>query len=356
VVDRTPVIAEKPYLRLGDGGRLGIAVPQQRRDSTGPGWAGASPTPETWLPLDQCYIAKPGADTAATMNTALAAGRHLLLTPGVYHLHEALRVSAANTVVLGLGMATLHPDHGTAAIEVADVDGVKLAGLLIDAGATASPYLVQIGPPGSALRHAANPTCVYDLFCRVGGAGAANVVSAVIINSNDVIGDHTWIWRADHGEGSGWTSSRGANGLIVNGSYVTYYGVFVEHFQEYQTLWNGDHGVLMFYQCELPYDIPSQESWQHGSSKGWAAYKVGDAVTTHTAYGLGIYSFFRDASAVLDHAIEVPARDGIRFTNMITFWLTGKDGSAVTHIINDVGEASTKDHREVRISAFPAAH
>jgi hypothetical protein len=353
VVDKTPVIAEKPYLRIGDGGQLGVAVPALTRDVVGCSWRQTAKHPESWQSLDKFYIAKPGTDSAATLNSALDSGHHLLLTPGVYHLTEALKITKPDTIVLGLGMATLHPDQGNEVIDVADVDGVKLAGLILDAGAKESPDLVRVGAPGSLKRHHDDPTCLYDVFCRVGGAGAANVVSAVIINSNDVVGDHAWIWRADHGDGSGWTTSRGTNGLIVNGAHVSYYGLFVEHFQEYQTLWNGDDGRLVFYQCELPYDIPSQAAWSHGASAGWAAYKIADTVTHHSAEGLGIYSFFRDAAASLSHAIEAPTADGVRFTNMITFWLTGKDGSSVDHVINDVGAASTKDHREVRITAYP---
>jgi hypothetical protein len=354
VIEKTPVIAEKPYLRVGDDGSIGVFVPAQKRDSIGCGWHDAAKEAGSWLALDRFHIAKAGSDSAATMNSALAAGRHLLLTPGIYHLSEPLKVVKPGTIVLGLGMATLLPDQGNAAVEVADVDGVRLAGLLIDAGEKESAYLVQVGAPGSTQRHEQDPTYLYDIFCRIGGAGAANVAAAVIINSSDVVGDHTWIWRADHGEGSGWTSSRGKNGLIVNGAHVSYYGLFVEHFQEYQTLWNGDDGRLVFYQCELPYDIPSQAAWSHGSSKGWAGYKVADTVTSHSAAGLGIYSFFRDAPASLDHAIEVPKAPGVRFTNMIGFWLTGKDGSSVDHVINDAGEASTKDHREARLHRYPS--
>ena len=353
VIDKTPVIAEKPYLRMGDDGALGVFVPQQKTETSGYGWQDPKEA-GTWLPLDKFHIAQAGKDTAATMNRALAAGKHLLLTPGVYTLSEALVVSKPDTIVLGLGMATLVPDHGTPAVEVADVDGVKLAGLLIDAGAKESPYLIQVGAPRSSQRHERNPTYLYDIFCRIGGAGAANAVTAVIINSHDVVGDHAWIWRADHGEGSGWTASKAKNGLIVNGSHVSYYGLFVEHFQEYQTLWNGENGRLVFYQCEIPYDVPSTEAWSHAKSKGWAGYKVADSVLHHEASAMGIYSFFRDAAVTLDRAIEVPQTDGVHFKNVMTFWLSGKDGSTVDHVINGTGTASTKTNREVRVLSFPA--
>jgi hypothetical protein len=70
----------------------------------------------------------------------------------------------------------------------------------------------------------------------VGGAGPARTPANLKINSSDVIVHHTWIWRADHGSGVGWTVTPSANGLVVNGNNVTIYGLFVEHFQEYQVL------------------------------------------------------------------------------------------------------------------------
>jgi hypothetical protein len=71
-------------------------------------------------------VAKP-TDTAATLNRALASGKHLLLTPGVYSLDEPLRIKRADTVVMGMGYATLTPTNGTAALQVGDVDGVTVS-------------------------------------------------------------------------------------------------------------------------------------------------------------------------------------------------------------------------------------
>ena len=219
------------------------------------------------------YIAKPG-DSAATINAALAAGKNLLFTPGVYHLNDTIRVTRANTVVLGLGLATLVPDNGVTAMTVADVDGVKLAGLLIDAGTTNSAVLMQVGPSGSTADHSADPTSLSDVFFRVGGAGVGKATQSLVVNSNNVIGDHMWLWRADHGTGVGWTSNTAANGLVVNGNNVTMYGLFVEHYQQYQTIWNGNGGRTYFYQNEMPYDPPNQAAWMNGSTRGYAAYKA----------------------------------------------------------------------------------
>ncbi len=85
-----------------------------------------------------------------------------------------------------------------------------------------------------------------------------------------MIGDHTWIWRADHGNGGtvGWTINTARNGLVVNGDNVTFYGLFVEHYQQYQTIWNGNGGRTYFYQNEMPYDPPNQAAYMNGSHAG----------------------------------------------------------------------------------------
>ena len=85
-------------------------------------------------------------------------------------------------------------------------------------------------------------------MCSFGWAARAQVGPRSIceINSNDTIVDHTWIWRADHGAEVGWTKNLSANGLVVNGSNVTIYGLFVEHHQQFQVLWNGEARAHIF--------------------------------------------------------------------------------------------------------------
>ncbi len=128
----------------------------------------------------------------------------------------------------------------------ADADGIIIAGLLFDAGATSSPVLLEVGPEGSKASHARNPISLHDVFFRVGGAGVGRAIVNLRINSNDTIVDHTWIWRADHGSGVGWNLNTSANGLVVNGNNVTVYGLFVEHHQQFQVLWNGNGGRTYF--------------------------------------------------------------------------------------------------------------
>jgi hypothetical protein len=350
-VGQTPVVREKPYLYL-NGGQYAVFVPSLRTNSQGISWAGG-PTPGTSVPIDQFYVAKSGTDTAATLNAALAQGKHLLLTPGVYNLNDTLRVTRANTIVLGLGFATLRAANGLAVMTVADVDGVILAGLLFDAGTTNSPVLLEVGPGGSSAGHAQNPTSLHDVFFRIGGAGVGKASVSLRINSRDVIGDHLWLWRADHGSGVGWTSNTAANGLIVNGNNVTIYGLFVEHYQQYQTIWNGNGGRTYFYQSELPYDPPDQASWRSSPGvNGWSSYKVASSVSSHEAWGLGIYAVFFNSGVNLANAIESPTNGAARFHSMVTVSIIAN--GEITRIINGVGGTATPNVSNVpRLTNYP---
>ncbi|WAZ25497.1 RICIN domain-containing protein [Streptomyces cinnabarinus] len=349
-VAQTPVSREKPFLYIDGDGAYKVFVPSVRTNSTATSWAGGSPAGSS-LSLDSFYVVKPGA-TASDINTALAAGKNLLVTPGVYHLNQTLQVNRADTVVLGLGLATFIPDNGVTAMKVADVDGVKVAGVLFDAGTTNSPTLMEVGPAGSSASHAANPTSLHDVYFRVGGAAVGKATTSLVVNSDHVIGDHTWIWRGDHGTGIGWNSNTGDTGLIVNGDDVTMYGLFVEHYQKYQTIWNGNGGRTYFYQNEMPYDPPNQAAWMNGSTQGYAAYKVADGVTSHQAYGLGSYCYFNvNPSVTAERAIEAPNRAGVTFRSMVTVSLGGT--GTIRHVINDRGGPSNSTTNVANLSNYP---
>lgn len=337
-VDKTLLVREKPYLFVDAAGRYAVRVPALRRDSAGVSWAGAKAAPGRTLPIGRFHIARPG-DTAATLNAQLAAGRHLLFTPGEYLLTETLRVDHPGTVVLGIGFPTLRSDNGQPLVKTADVDGLTVAGLFLDAGQADSGVLMEVAPEGAKRRHRADPTVLHDLFFRVGGAAAGQVTTALRINAHDTLVDHTWIWRADHGEGVGWTSNPSAHGLWVSGEDVTVYGLFVEHFQKEQVVWQGNGGRVYFYQSEIPYDPPTQPQWRSATGRGFAAYKVADSVTRHEAWGLGVYSVFLKPDVVLDRAIEVPdpsKAPGVRLHHMITVCLADK--GSIERVINDAGE------------------
>ncbi len=351
-VAETPVVREAPYLQVDGPGRYSIRVPALLTNSVGVTWRGGE-TPGASIPVSRFYVAHAGADTAATINEQLARGRDLLLTPGIYDLNAPIRVQRRDTVVLGLGFATLRPVRGTAAMETADVDGIVIDGILFDAGPEESPVLLQIGPRGSESRHTADPISLHDVFFRVGGAGPGRTLINLEINSCETIVDHIWIWRADHGSGVGWNVNTSRNGLVVNGSHVTAYGLFVEHHQQYQVLWNGNWGRTYFYQSEIPYDPPNQASYTSVAGvDGWASYKVADGVTHHEAWGLGVYTVFLHPGVVLMRAIEVPRRPGVRFHHMVAIAL-GNLG-AIEHVIDDTGgPTSIRPRVKSQVAQFP---
>ncbi|WP_405150286.1 discoidin domain-containing protein [Sphaerisporangium sp. NBC_01403] len=332
-LNNTPVSREKPYLYL-EGNTYKVFVPSKRVNARGTTWAGGA-TPGTSIGLDQFYVAKPGV-TAATLNQALTQGLHLLFTPGIYHLSQTLNVNRADTIVMGLGLATLVPDNGVTAIKVADVDGVKLNGFLIDAGTVNSPTLLEIGRQGVHTDHSANPTSMQDVFVRIGGQFAGKATTSVAVYSDDVIIDHTWLWRADHGSGVGWTVNTADYGLRVYGDDVLATGLFVEHYQKYNVEWLGERGRTIFFQNELPYDPPNQASYMNGGIKGWAAYKVDNAVTTHEGWGLGSYcNFTSDPAIEADHGFEVPVKPNVKFHSVLVVSLGGM--GKYNHVINDTG-------------------
>jgi hypothetical protein len=306
--------------------------------SRGTTWP-ANVTPGNSVSIDQFYIARPEKDSAAKMNAALNSGKNLILTPGIYPMENSIRVNRPGAVILGLGYPTLQSTNGTPVMEISDLDGIKVGGILMEAGAMNCSNLLQVGEPGSNKAHSQDPIFLYDIFCRAGGAMAGKASCLVTINSHDVIGDNFWLWRADHGRGVGWNSNPNKNGLIVNGDNATIYGLFVEHCQEYQTIWNGNGGRVYFYQSEMPYDPPSQEAWSHNDIGGYASYKVSDKVTTHEAWGLGVYCVFYSAPVIAENAIETPVAPGVKMHHMVTIRLSGKPNSGIRHVINGTGNS-----------------
>ncbi|MEU9741336.1 discoidin domain-containing protein [Micromonospora chersina] len=331
---QTPVSRETPYLYLDGSGAYQVFVPSTRTNASGASWLGGA-TPGTSVPLSQFYVAKPG-DSAATINAALAQGLNLLFTPGIYPVSQTITVNRPGTVVLGVGYPTLIPQNGVTPMTVADVDGVRLAGLLFDAGPTNSPVLLQVGTSGSTASHAANPTSIQDVFFRIGGAGAGKATTSLVVNQNDALIDHIWAWRGDHGTGIGWTVNTADTGLIVNGDNVTGLGLFVEHYQKHEVIWNGNNGRIIFFQNELPYDPPSASAWMNGSRVGYAAVKVADAVSTFEGWGMGSYCYFNvDPTIAAYHGFEAPIKSGVKFHSLLTVSLGGN--GSITHVINDTG-------------------
>ena len=348
----TPVSRDVPYLYVDSAGNYHVFAPSLRTNASGPSWANG-PTPGTSVPMSQFFVATP-SNTAAQMNAALAEGCNLFFTPGVYNIDQTLNVTNPNTIVLGVGFPTLIPVNGVNTMQTADVDGVRIDGLLFDAGTTNSQALLTVGTQGSAVSHASNPASVQDVFFRIGGDIAGKATNSLVVNENNTLVNDIWAWRADHGNAGtvGWTTNTAATGLIVNGNNVLATGLFIEHYQNYEVEWNGNGGETIFLQNENPYDPPNQAAWMNGSTDGYAAYEVAPTVTTHQAYGLGSYCYFNVNPAVVnDHAFQAPNTPGVQLHDLLTVSLGGV--GVIEHVVNEIGGATPSNTTPVDVTSFP---
>jgi hypothetical protein len=349
----SPVTREAPFL-TASGGTYSVFVPSRQASTSGPTWTNGS-TPGVSIPLSSFYVASP-SDSAETINAAVKRGRNLLLLPGVYNLSESLAINRPDTVVLGLGFPTLTPSNGNAAITTARAKGILISGLIVDAGAVNSPVLVQVGTDGQARsdNEASDPSALTDVFFRIGGPHEGRATTALVVNSDNTILDDIWAWRADHGSGVGWTLNTADTGLVVNGNNVTALGLFVEHFQKTEVIWNGNNGTDLFFQNEMPYDPPSQAAWMEAPGvNGYPAFKVADGVTSFTGAGMGSYCFFNQGVDIhAANAFEVPttlAAGSLR--DLLTVFLTGS--GRIDNVINGTGGPTTASGVPTTVVSYP---
>jgi hypothetical protein len=353
----SPVTREEPYLYIDSSGHYNVFVPAVQHNSSGTTWA-AGPTPGSSIRIEKFFIANP-ADTAATINKALGSGMNLILTPGVYNLDQSIEVTRPDTVVLGLGFPTLIPENGIVSMTVANAKGMLISGIIFDAGPTNSPTLLQIGSGHARSDNvASDPTALHDVFFRIGGAEPGSATISLVVNSKNVILDDIWAWRADHGNGVGWTDNTADTGLIVNGDNVTAYGLFVEHYQQYEVIWNGNGGTDIFFQNEMPYDPPNQAAWMEANGvDGWAAFKVSDNVTRFNGYGMGSYSFFnRGVNIYAANAFEVHGTlPTASMNDLLTIFLSTAGFGGILNVIDNTGGSSTIANPDtpVTVVSFP---
>lgn len=389
VLDTTRRIKEKPFLVFDEEKGLGLFEPALTEETSGVSWMEEE---GDFHPLNEFYIAHSDRDDSASLNKILGQGKSIIFTPGTYELSSPLDVTSPNTILYGMGMATLRSskDNKEAIIKTKDIDGLTLSDLLLEAGSVMENMMV-IGDSDDNV-HDENPTLLADIFLRLGGnlnwtTGCEN---GLVIKSNDVIGDNFWLWRADHGMdrdvfedyvnedgtlpdnigaltnygfwkgiGVGWkdqaTNNYATHGAIISGDRVSLYGLMCEHFGEYQTIWKGDDGYLVFYQSETPYDCPDQDSWRKGDAtedQGYASYKVDDDVSTHTAYGIGVYYVHNDTNnqIVMDHAIEAPETEGIELYHMAIANFKGNTGCGIRYILNSSGQGNIAPYTSQKTS------
>jgi hypothetical protein len=351
----SPVTREEPYLYLDSNGRYNVFVPAVQHNSVGTTWAGG-PTPGTSIPISKFFIAQP-TNSAAQIDAQLLAGKNLILTPGIYNLDLPLLVTRPDTVVLGIGFPTLIPHNGIVPMIVLPAKGVMVSGMIFDAGIPNSPLLLQFGTPFGA-SSSSDPSALQDVFFRIGGAEPGQATVSLSVGSDDTILDDIWAWRADHGNGVGWTDNTADTGLVVTGNNVTAYGLFIEHYQKYEVLWLGNGGTDIFFQNEMPYDPPSQAAWMEAPGvDGWAAFKVANQVTRFSGYGLGSYSFFNQGVNIYAaNAFEVPTTlTPSSLHDLLTIFLSTAGSGGIQNVIDNTGGSSTIANPDtpVTVVSFP---
>ncbi len=346
----SPVTREEPYVYIDSNGNYNVFVPSVQFNSAGTTWANGQ-TPGSSIPISQFFIAQP-TNSATQINAQLFLGKNLILTPGIYNLNQTLLVTRPDTVVLGIGFPTLIPENGIVSMIVLPAQGVMVSGMIFDAGIPNSPLLLQFGTPLGP-SSSSDPSALQDVFFRIGGAepGQANV--SLSVGSNNTILDDIWAWRADHGNGVGWTDNTADTGLIVTGNNVTAYGLFVEHYQQYEVIWTGNGGTDIFFQNEMPYDPPSQAAWMEAPGvDGWAAFKVTENVTSFKGYGLGSYSFFDQGVKIYAaNAFEVPTTLAPASMNdLLTVFLSTAGFGGILNVIDNTGGPSTIANPDVPVT------
>jgi hypothetical protein len=358
-LDTNPQSREKPYLFVDANDQFNVFVPEARFDSRGTTWQGGQ-TPGHAIPIGDFFIAKP-SDSARVINAALAQGKNLIFTPGIYSVDQTIKVKRADTVVLGLGLATLEPVNGIVPMTVADVKGVEISGLIFEAGSVNSPALLRVGTQRAAGTPApgrggwsdrGDPTALHDVYFRIGGAHVGKATVSLEVNADHVILDNIWAWRADHGTGVGWTTNTADTGVVVNGDNVIATGLFVEHYQKNEVVWNGENGTTIMFQNEMPYDPPNQAAWQQNGILGYASYKVADTVKTHEGWGLGSYCFFNvDPTIHAAHAFEVPVTPRVRLHDILTLSITNH--GTIDHVVNDYGDPTSPNTTTSTVVEYP---
>jgi hypothetical protein len=336
-----PTTREEPYLYTDSSGKYEVFVPSAQTNSSGPSWANGS-TPGYSLPLSKFFIVQQST-TVGQINLALALGKDLLYTPGVYNVPSTIHVLWPDTKIVGLGFPTLIPTHGNVTMDVTPVPGINISGLIFDAGPVTSPALLDLhGLPGTAglKAYSTDPTSIDDVFFRIGGATAGSVKTAFVDDASDSLIDDVWSWRADHGAGAGtWTGDTADTGAQIGGDNVTAYGLAVEHYQKYETVWTGQHGTVIFFQNENPYEVPNQAAWMATPTQdGYPAFYLPKSVTSFQGYGMGVYSFFNQGVPIENAtAIEAPDSPNVQFHDLLTVFLNGSGG--IQSVINGTGAA-----------------
>ena len=335
IIENSFDVIEKPYLVFDSQRGFGFIFSKLKRDSRGHEWSNET---DYFVSLSDFYVFHPG-DSADKINAVLKTHQYTLFTPGIYDLDKTIEVVLDNSFMTGLGYATLSSSENMNKLMSVKSKHNIICSLLLQNNANIDNFLV-IEENDSVEEH----TLLSDLFFRAGGQSEndTSIDTAFVANQDKIIGDNFWIWRADHGKNIGFTKNYAKSGCQINGQDIIWHALLVEHFYEYQTIWNGENGTLVFYQSETPYDLPDQSYWMKDDEAlseeeklGFASYKVNNDVMNHKGYGIGIY--YVNTSKKKEQcytALECPNNEGIYFEHVSALHFVGEGG--FIHTINNI--------------------
>ncbi|CAK9002636.1 unnamed protein product [Durusdinium trenchii] len=354
-----PVIVDKPYITIDANGRYSLRIPQLQRSARGVTWNAE----EAIVDFEEVFVATNATDLAM-INAKLALGRHVILAPGIYHLPAPIRVgfnsSARQQVLLGLGMATLVPTNGNSVVEIGAATGVRVAGLLLQAGPIHSKRLLWWKPSSG---NPNNPGLIADVFARVGGPDTELVSAKTMfeVSGNHVILDNVWAWRADCcQDGCGACAIRYCDhGVVVNGDDVVSYGLFSEHCEKDLVVWNGERGATFFYQSEM--DSFARQDWDktpNYGANGVSGYRVN--ALNHTGIGIGVYAYFVEegnivkAGIALKHAATVKGFVCPFYWNLNSAWYDNFESGikAAVRVVGTNSSTYNRHHSEGDVQSY----
>ena len=204
---RIPVSREKPFLYVDGAGSYDVFVPDASSTTRRARRGRTARRPGRSIPIDQLLRREARRQRADDQPARWRTARTCCFTPGVYDIdstiarqarrHDRARSRAWRRSTAENGVV---PDDASRTCRASTISG-----LIFDAGAVNSPALLR-SVDNSARRSASDPgdpTALHDVFFRIGGPHVGKATVSLKVNSDNVILDDIWAWRADHGTGVG---------------------------------------------------------------------------------------------------------------------------------------------------------
>lgn len=294
----------------------------------------------------------------------------IIIMPGVYDLEDTLKIPN-NKMIMGLGLPSLVCPDINGKCMVTGSEGVRIYGLVFDAAKVSNfstnkdAVILTIGEKDKGA--SVNPTVLQDVYCRIAhiekSQSDASAYTCIKVNADYTIGENLWLWRADHDAkfiNVLADTVKALYGLVVYGNNVKMYALFVEHFQNYQTVWFGKNGQVNFYQSEMPYYLPEggfskcylPDSSVVYNTQVCSSLYIAESASGFRGSGIGVYSYFPNANTSGQKAGEKPFIQGtinaknaiiinaedVVLTHGLTHFLDGDLKSGIDGIIEYNGQ------------------